>query len=155
MRRKAHLPDLPSFFARAYVPVLVDGKPMAVVAAYVDQTEQRDEFYKTFALAAASLCLLTALSFVIPTIAWYRRTREKQQADRRIRYLAHHDALTGLANRAALDRKLEKALAVSVAAAAAWRYISSISTASRRSMTRSGTMAAISCSRRLPSACAR
>jgi diguanylate cyclase (GGDEF)-like protein len=104
--------DLPSYFARAYVPVIVDQKPVAIIAAYVDQTKQRDDFYRTFSLAAVALCLLTAMSFVIPAIAWYRRTREKQQADRRIRFLAHHDAMTGLINRPYLIEKLEKALAV-------------------------------------------
>ena len=104
--------DRPAFFARAYVPVIVDGRPIAVVAAYVDETEQRKNFYNTFLIAAASLCLLMGLAFAIPAIAWYRRTKEKQQADRRIRFLAHHDALTGLANRPYLIEKLEKALAV-------------------------------------------
>jgi diguanylate cyclase (GGDEF)-like protein len=104
--------DLPTLFAHAYVPVLIDGRPIAVVAAYVDLTEQRHNFYSTFLVAAASLCLLTSLAFLIPAIAWYRRTREKLQADRRIRFLAHHDVLTGLANRAQLIEKLENALAV-------------------------------------------
>jgi diguanylate cyclase (GGDEF)-like protein len=103
--------DLPTLFAHAYVPVLVDGRPIAVVAAYVDLTEQRHNFYSTFLVAAASLCLLTSLAFLIPAIAWFRRTKEKQQADRRIRFLAHHDVLTGLANRAQLIEKLENALA--------------------------------------------
>ena len=102
----------PAFFAQAYVPVIVDNKFVAIVAAYVDQTEQHDQFYETFLLAAVSLCLLIGLSFAIPAVAWYRRTREKQQADRRIRFLAHHDALTGLANRTQLVEKLENALAV-------------------------------------------
>jgi diguanylate cyclase (GGDEF)-like protein len=104
--------DLPTLFAHAYVPVLVDGRPIAVVAAYVDLTEQRHNFYSTFLVAAASLCLLTSLAFLIPAIAWYRRTREKQLADRRIRFLAHHDVLTGLANRTQLIEKLGNALAV-------------------------------------------
>ena len=103
--------DQPSLFARAYVPVMVDQRAIAVVAAYVDQTETRDEFRSTFLAAAASLCLLTALSFVVPAIAWYRRTKEKQKADRRIHFLAHHDALTHLTNRAHLIEKLEEALA--------------------------------------------
>jgi diguanylate cyclase (GGDEF)-like protein len=104
--------DLPTFFAHAYVPILVNGRPIAVVAAYVDLTAQQKNFYDTFLVSSASLCLLTSLAFVIPAIAWYSRTREKQQADRRIRFLAHHDALTGLANRAQLIEKLENALAV-------------------------------------------
>jgi diguanylate cyclase (GGDEF)-like protein len=104
-------PDLPSFYARAYVPVLVDKMPIAVVAAYVDQTEERDRVHRAFLLAAVSLCLLSAVCFGVPAVALYRRTREKQRGDRRIRFLAHHDALTGLANRVRLVEKLEDAFA--------------------------------------------
>jgi diguanylate cyclase (GGDEF)-like protein len=105
-------PVRPSYYSEAYLPVIVDGRPQAIVAAYVDLTEQRDHFRKAFLLAALALCLLISGAVGIPTIAWYRRTKEKQQADRRIRFLAHHDALTGLANRAQLIEKLENALAV-------------------------------------------
>jgi diguanylate cyclase (GGDEF)-like protein len=109
--KEGKFPGLPSYFARAYVPVIVDNRAIAIVAAYVDQTEERDAFSKAFLIAAASLCLLTGLSFVIPAVAWYWRTKEKQQADRRIRYLAHHDVLTGLTNRGRLLEKLDSALA--------------------------------------------
>ena len=104
--------DRPMLFAHAYVPILVDGRPIAVVAAFMDLSEQRRDFHNTFLVAAALLCLLTSLAFLIPAIAWFRRTKEKQQADRRIRFLAHHDVLTGLANRAQLIERLENALAV-------------------------------------------
>jgi diguanylate cyclase (GGDEF)-like protein len=104
-------PERPAFYAQAYVPVLVDGRPVAIVAAYVDQTEKHAIFHRTFLIAAVSLCLGAALSFGLPAIAWYRRTKEKQQADRRIRFLAHHDALTELTNRPYLIEKLEKTLA--------------------------------------------
>jgi diguanylate cyclase (GGDEF)-like protein len=105
-------PVRPSYYSEAYLPVIVDGRPRAIVAAYVDLTEQRDHFRQAFSLAALALCLLVGGAVGIPTIAWYRRTKEKQQADRRIRFLAHHDALTGLANRAQLVEKLENALAI-------------------------------------------
>jgi diguanylate cyclase (GGDEF)-like protein len=105
--------ELPSFFARAYVPVVVGQRPIAVVAAYVDQTVERDQFHKTFLIVAISLCLLTGLSFSIPAVALYRRTKEAQRGDRRIRFLAHHDALTGLANRASLIERLSAALSAS------------------------------------------
>ena len=104
--------DQHAYHSEAYVPVQVAGRPVAVVAAHVDQTAERDSYYRTFLLAAITLCGLTALSFAVPAIAWYRRTREKQQADRRITFLAHHDTLTGLANRARLIERLEGALAV-------------------------------------------
>jgi diguanylate cyclase (GGDEF)-like protein len=109
--REGSPPETPSFYARAYVPILANGRPIAVVAAYVNQTEERNDFYRSFVTAATCLCLITALAFTVPTIAWYRRTKEKQQADRRVRFLAHHDALTGLLNRGHLIVKLEAALA--------------------------------------------
>ncbi len=102
----------PQYAADAYVPVLIAGRPVAIVGASVDQTAERDSYYRVFLPAAASLCLLTALSFGLPALAWYRRTQEKQQADRRIRYLAHHDQLTGLTNRTRLIERLEAALAL-------------------------------------------
>jgi diguanylate cyclase (GGDEF)-like protein len=101
-----------SLVARAYVPVVVDQHLIAVVAAYVDQTVEYGQFHNTFLIAAVSLCLLTGLSFGVPAVALYWRTKEKQQGDRRIRFLAHHDALTGLTNRPYLIEQLEKALAV-------------------------------------------
>jgi diguanylate cyclase (GGDEF)-like protein len=103
-------PGQPAYFAEAYIPVIVDGRVIAVVAAYVDQSEQRNNFYGTSLIAAAALCVLIGFAFMVPTVAWYRRTKEKQHADRRIRFLAHHDALTGLPNRAQLFELLEDAL---------------------------------------------
>jgi diguanylate cyclase (GGDEF)-like protein len=102
--------DEPTYFAHAYIPIVVDGRSVAVVAASVDQTEQRNSFHKAFSLVAVSLCLLSAFSFGVPVIAWWRRTREKEQADQRIRFLAFHDALTGLANRAQFIEGLDQAL---------------------------------------------
>jgi diguanylate cyclase (GGDEF)-like protein len=103
-------PGQPAYFAEAYIPVISDGRVIAVVAAYVDQSEQRANFYGTSLVAAAALCVLIGFAFMVPTVAWYRRTKEKQHADRRIRFLAHHDALTGLPNRAQLFRLLDDAL---------------------------------------------
>ena len=104
--------DQHEYHSESYVPVRVGGRPVAVVAAHVDQTAEYKSYYRTFLLAAVALCGLTGLSFGLPAIAWYRRTREKQQADRRIQYLAHHDVLTGLPNRARLIERLDTALAV-------------------------------------------
>ena len=77
-------PGPSAFFGHALVPVLVDGRPIAAIGTYVDQTPRRDQFHGMFITAAASLSLLTALAFGIPTAAWYRRTREKDAAERRV-----------------------------------------------------------------------
>jgi diguanylate cyclase (GGDEF)-like protein len=108
--REGAVPDLPAFFAEAYVPVIVDGRTIAVVAASVDQTEERERYTKTFVVAALSLCLLTALAFTLPAAAWYRRTNEKRRADAEIIFLASHDGMTRLANRGHFTSALARAL---------------------------------------------
>ena len=105
-------PVRPRNYSEAFLPVMVDGRPQAIVAAYVDLSEQNDHFRKAFLLATLALCLLISGAVGVPTIAWRRRTKEKQEADRRVRFLAHHDLLTGVANRAQFVEKLGNTLAV-------------------------------------------
>jgi diguanylate cyclase (GGDEF)-like protein len=101
---------IPELFAEAFVPVIVDGRPIAVVAAYVDQTEERNQVVRTFLVGALGLCALTSLAFIIPAGAWYRRTIEKERADAEISFLAKHDGMTRLANRTHLVERMSEAL---------------------------------------------
>src|ERR1700691_2125660 len=64
--KKGGSPGMPRYFAEAFVPIVVVGRPVATVAAYVDQTDQRNRFFYDFVSAAVVLCLLTGLSFGIP-----------------------------------------------------------------------------------------
>ncbi|TYO62298.1 EAL domain-containing protein [Bradyrhizobium hipponense] len=105
-------PDRPGYFAEAFIPAVVRGETVAVVGAYVDETDVRNHLQYGVLASVPVLCALVGFAFGVPTIAWYRRTKEKQHADRRIRYLAHHDELTGLANRAHLIERLDDALAL-------------------------------------------
>ena len=102
--------DLPAFFAEAYVPVVASDRTIAVVAAYVDETEERTQVVHTFLLVAGGLCALTSLAFVVPAGAWYRRTLEKERADAEIEFLARHDGMTRLANRPHLNERLTELL---------------------------------------------
>jgi diguanylate cyclase (GGDEF)-like protein len=106
--------DLPAFFGEAYVPVVAHGRTIAVVAAYVDQTDERRRVVQTFLLAAGGLCSLTALAFIVPAGAWYRRTLEKERAEAEIRFLARHDGLTRLANLRHLCEQMTEVLGRSI-----------------------------------------
>ena len=64
-------PVRPKYYSEAYLPVIVNGRPQAVVAAYVDLTEQREHFRNAFLLATLALCLLIGGAVSIPTSrAW-------------------------------------------------------------------------------------
>ena len=47
-------PSRPPFFAEAYFPVVAGGKVRAIVETYIDQTEKRAAFHRTFLLATIS-----------------------------------------------------------------------------------------------------
>jgi diguanylate cyclase (GGDEF)-like protein len=111
-------PDRPAYYSEAYVPVFADGRVVAVVETYVDQTAKRQEFQGAFAQTATALGLLIVFAFGMPTAALYVRTREQQRAVERINYLANFDALSALANRSRFTDALMGALAQASASAA-------------------------------------
>ena len=76
-----------------------------------------------------------------------RDLRARKQAEQHIRFLAHHDALTGLPNRSSFNKKLDDEIEAARAMASNWPCCASISTASRRSTTCSATPPATRCCR--------
>ena len=103
-------PLRPLHYSEAFLP-FTNGGTRAVVAAYVDLTKSYDEFRNVFLMSVVTLCLLTGAGVSIPMIAWQRLTKEKQRADRRIRFLAAHDPLTNVLNRSSLVERLGFAFA--------------------------------------------
>ena len=79
---------------------------------------------------------------------------DRKASEERIRFLAHHDVLTELPNRALCTERLRLAMQQAQRAAAQrWRCCSSTSTASRTSTIRSATTSATRCCARWRSAC--
>jgi len=103
-------PVRPLVYSVAYVPLTSGGSSRAVVAAFIDLTEKQAQFRSQFITAALSLWLITGAALAFPVVGWYRRTREKERADEHIRFLARHDALTGLANRTTFIEGLSQLL---------------------------------------------
>jgi diguanylate cyclase (GGDEF)-like protein len=103
-------PLRPEFFSEAYLPAVANGRTVAIVETYVDQAEKRDEYRRTLTLMSAALLVLISVAFGAPGVAWLRRSNEKRVAEAHIRFLAHHDSLTGLVNRARLTEEASAAL---------------------------------------------
>ena len=102
-------PGRPAVYSETYVPVMRDGKVLGVMEVYVDQTELAASIgdVVTRILGAALLVLLLMLA-----IAGYQfrlRLNQQRGAQARVRYMAHHDALSGALNRTSFSEVLEKA----------------------------------------------
>ncbi len=88
-------------------------------------------------------------------VSTFEDITEWREAQAQISHMAHHDALTGLANRTQLVEKLENALAALPLRGGSIAVHFIDLDRFKRSMIPLGTTAAISCSRPLPNACAR
>jgi diguanylate cyclase (GGDEF)-like protein len=99
----------PPVFTEAYVPVLKDGRAIGVVEVYIDQTELAATTAASFRRAAATAGGGLALSFAFSALLWRWRAQRERRAQERVRYLAHHDVLTGAVNHASFSERLEAA----------------------------------------------
>ena len=98
------------YFGEVYAPVYDNGRLVGVVAVSMDITKTREDILSTLSAIVAGIVLLLSVSFGVPGWALYRSSKRQQRADQRIQFLAHHDALTGLANRNELKTTMDHAL---------------------------------------------
>ena len=104
--------DRPALYSEAYVPVQRNGRVLGVVQVYVDQADRANSAQGgLLRVASAVAALLLALLSIAGYQLWIRQRRQRQ-ADTRVRYMAHHDVLSGALNRASFNEALQ---------AAAWR----------------------------------
>ena len=92
--------------AETYVPVVRDGKTIGVAEVYADLTGKAAMFRETFNWTSWLIALVTALGFAIPALALHRRTTQNES----LHFLANHDSLTTLPNRAHFNENLVRNL---------------------------------------------
>jgi diguanylate cyclase (GGDEF)-like protein len=104
--------NMPALYAEAYLPVLkANGDLRAIVETYVDQTKTASFFKMAFRTLALVLGLGTALAFGTPTLAYMLRTKQARMVKHRVEFLARHDPLTSLLNRASFAELLSERIA--------------------------------------------
>jgi diguanylate cyclase (GGDEF)-like protein len=99
----------PPVYSEAYVPVISNGQVIGVVEVYVDQTARARRITNAFRRIALGVAAVFVL--LMGVAAWQLRLRrhEQKQVEARVRYMAHHDTLTGVLNRASFNAALADA----------------------------------------------
>ncbi len=102
-------PDRPAVYSETYVPLVQGGTVLGVVEVYVDQSDLAHSMAGAVwrVLGAVLLVLLVLLAFA--GYQFWLRMHQQRGAQARVRYMAHHDALSGAVNRARFTEVLEKA----------------------------------------------
>ncbi|MBP0447398.1 EAL domain-containing protein [Roseomonas sp. SSH11] len=109
--KKGVPPNRPEYYSEAYVPLLQSGSVIGIVEVYVDQTAKAALYAEAFFLIHIASIALAVLGSLLPAFVIRKKIRERRDAEARLRFLAHHDPLTALANRTGLTEKLRGALA--------------------------------------------
>jgi len=108
--KRAHEAGRPAVYSEAYVPILRDGRAIGVVEVYVDQVVRERRVHAAFRNVALTVTALLALLGALGAWQLVRRAHKQRQAEERVRYLAHHDSLTGALNRASFTEALQRAI---------------------------------------------
>jgi diguanylate cyclase (GGDEF)-like protein len=107
--KRENRPDRPAVYSEAYVPVLQDGKVLGVVEVYVDQVERAASTAKGFTHIAGAVTILLLLLGSAAGYQFWLRLRKQRHAEARVRYMAHHDVLSGALNRSSFSEALNQA----------------------------------------------
>ena len=102
-------PGRPAVYSEIYVPVIQGGKVQGVVEAYVDQADLADSIRGAVWRVLGAVLLVLAVMLAFAGYQFWLRMHQQRGAQDRVRYMAHHDALSGALNRASFTEVLEKA----------------------------------------------
>lgn len=105
--RRIHSGDGVRVLVEARSAVVRDGRVLGYIETQSDHTRASGLMQAVLPAVVTALLGMVLVAFGIPLFALMRRTREKKEADERIRYLSGHDVLTGLLNRARFTEELD------------------------------------------------
>lgn len=113
--RGAHSGE-PNYYTSTILPIFDSGTRAGWIVTNVDQTARHANFAR---MAQTIYMFLGLLLVAVPLVGFFYRTRQKQEAERRLVEMSRRDPLTGLDNRHTFIAELERALASSTGPKAA------------------------------------
>ncbi len=101
-------PNLPEYYARAFVPILINGEIKGALEVYVNQTQSNTELSNAFqTVAIVTVFLLSTFILLIGGIVC-RKRKERRETEMALQRTQSHDKLTGLLNRDEFLARLTK-----------------------------------------------
>lgn len=100
----------PQVFAEVYRPVPVDGETAYVIRVLVDLEQQAARYKTMLLIAGMSILSILSAAFGYPMRLYLVKSKQQAEADKRHRFLAHHDLLTNLYNRNGFQERMPEVL---------------------------------------------
>ena len=108
-------PSIPSVYGRIIMPVETDEGILGTAEIYLDQTEKAERYREAFMAFVTGLAVLILFAMAMPMTMVWRKSKQRELAERRLQDMAHRDPLTRLANRTHFRERLGKALSAAAA----------------------------------------
>lgn len=93
----------PAVYVQAYVPAQnAEGTVFGVIGVYLDRSAAHANYHGTFQRIAYGLPLLSALIYLVPSLAFLAKSEQARRRQENVEQLSHYDMLTGVLNRRAM-----------------------------------------------------
>ena len=100
----------PLKYAEIFHPMYSGDKLVGMARVYVNLTTNYGAYLRVLVGSALFILLVVLVAFSAPWYLFVKSERQKKIADQKAHYLAKHDALTGLVNRARFDQLVDEAV---------------------------------------------
>ena len=105
--------QLPFVFGRIVFPMETKAGVQATAEVFFDQSNKAERYRQAFITFVTGLSLLILFAMALPMAMVWRKTKQRELAERRLHEMAHTDPLTGLANRIHFRERLGQSMAAS------------------------------------------
>ena len=105
-----HAGDEPSVYGRVVLPLETRSGVQGSAEVYLDQTAKAEHYRGAVMVFVTGLALLIFFAMALPMAMFWRRAKQRELAERRLRDMAHTDPLTRLANRTHFRKRFSEAL---------------------------------------------
>ena len=102
--------DSPRYYGEIHLPLVTKRGLLGMAEIHVDRTDKATYYHHEFVTFATGLTLLILFAMALPMVMVWRKTKQRELAERQLHDMAHTDPLTRLSNRTNFRERLLTAL---------------------------------------------